>query len=196
MKTILAFSFLLFFSFSAFSFSVKPIPAADINKSKPTSETKQASEEDLTKEKIDKIDKMLNSMGMKGLKETMEESRDEEERIKQGTGCLKFINVVSKTKGLLRNLGLARQELYKARFRNSCDYGIEFKFVISFIDKDGFVFESHNSDVKEIGKNTTDQVTEEINFFPASDFKKIREVQFKIKEEMLLRPRVPKNLVQ
>ena len=195
MKIIFSFFFLILFSFSASSFSTKPKPIESENK-KEISDQKKPSEEELAKEKIKKIDNLLNSMGMKGIKETMQEAQDEEERIKLGAGCLKFINIASKKKGLLVNLGLMREELYKARFRNNCNYGIEFKFVISFIDKDGFVFQSHNSSVKEIGKNTIEEMTEEINFFPASNFGDIKEVQVKIKEEMLLRPSVPKNLVQ
>ena len=196
MRLFICLIFFIFTSTTSFSFGEKPVPVKEIEKTKSVSEKKQKSDQNSPVKKIEEIDKMLNSMGMKSMKQTMEEMNDEEDRRKKGAGCLKFINVVSKKKGLLRNLGLARNELYKARFRNHCDYGIEFKFEISFIDREDFVFETHSSKVKEIGKNTTDEVTEEVIFFPATDFKKIKKVQIKIVEEMLLRPSVPKNLVQ
>ena len=38
-----------------------------------------------------------------------------------------------------------------------------------------------------------DMATEEVMFFPSTDFKKIRQVEVKITSEILLRPRVPKE---
>jgi len=181
---------LIIFPFEVSSFGVKD-KSASTNKQKEI--TKQPTDEELMKRKIEKADKIMRGMGMKGLKQTLEEAQDEEDRIKMGRGCLKFINVTSKKKGLLRNLGIHRQELYKARFRNICDFGIGFNFTINFIDKDGYVFERHNSDQKEIGKNMVDMATEEVTFFPSTDFKKIRQVEVKITSEILLRPRVPKE---
>lgn len=188
-KFIIVFIFIIL-PINAYSFGEKAKPI-DPNEKKEVK--KQPTDQELKKRKIEKIDKMMRSVGMKGMKQTLEEIEDEKEREKKGRGCLKFINVTSKKKGLLRNLGMARDELYKARFRNSCDYGIEFNFTINFIDKDGYVFERHHSNRKEIGKNMVDMVTEEVMFFPSTDFKKIRQVEVKITTERLLRPRIPKE---
>lgn len=190
MKKLIIFFILITLPINAYSFSDKPKPV-DPNEKKEIK--KQPTDQELKKRKIERIDKTLRGFGMKGIKQTLEEEEDKKVREKKGRGCLKFINVTSKKKGLLRNFGMARDELYKARFRNSCDYGIEFYFTINFIDKDGYVFERFHSHRKEIGKNMVDMVTEEVMFFPSTDFKKIRQVEVKITKERLLRPRLPKE---
>ena len=187
-------SFLLCSAALSFDEKGKRISEEEYNKVQKKED--QPTDEELAKRKIERIDKTLNSIGMKGIKQTLEEERDKEERLKKGRGCLKFININSKKKSLLRNLGLAREELYKARFRNNCDFGVEFTFTILFYDKDGYVFEKHNSNTHVLFKNSVEEVTENVAFFPSTDFKKIRQVDIKIRDEALHRPRAPKEFTQ
>ena len=187
---------LLFLTSFAFSFDEKGKPISKEEYNKVQKKENQPTDEELIKKKIKRVDKIFNSIGMKGIKQTLEEARDEEERLKKGRGCLKFININSKKKSLLRNLGLVREELYKARFRNNCDFGVEFNFTILFYDKDGYIFEKYNSSQHVLSKKSVEEVTEEVAFVPSTDFKKIRQIDIKIKNEALHRPRVSKELTQ
>ena len=197
MKKVLFFICLILLPLEAYSFGEKPFEDPKVEKKEELKKIEPKKNEKIMSdaEKEKKAREILRK-GTQDKQSLYRKNADMEKSRSEARGCLRFLNVSSKKKSLLMNLGIYREELYKSRFRNSCDFGIQFNYQIIFIDKDNFDFQKVNHYSAEIGKNMVDEVTKAVIFSPITDFNKIKQVQIKILDEKILRPRVPKELVQ
>ena len=198
MRKVLFFICLIILPINAYSFGEKGVEVPNIEKKE---KLKKSDIKKIEKKKISDVEKEQKAReilrkGSQDKQSIYKDKDDLKKSRKEARGCLRFINVNSKKKSLLMNMGLFREELYKSRFRNTCDFGIQFSYQIVFLDKDNFEFQKEKHWNAEIGKNMVDEATLKVMFSPISDFKKVKRVQVKIFDEKILRPRVPKEFVQ
>ena len=196
MRIVLFFVCLILLPLDAYAFGDKVIEVPKSEKKEAAKKTEPKKDKKMSDAEREKKAREILRKGSQDKQSIYKKKSDMKKSRSEARGCLRFINVNSKKKSLLMNMGIYREELYKTRFRNSCDFGVQFDYQIVFIDKDNFEFQKANHYDAEIGKNMVDEVTKNVMFSPITDFKKIRQVQIKILDEKILRPRVPKELVQ
>lgn len=196
MRKVLFFVCLILLPIDVYAFGEKVIEVPKTEKKEAPKKTEPKKDKKMSDAEREKKAREILRKGSQDKQSIYKKESNMKKSRSEARGCLRFINVNSKKKSLLMNMGIYREELYKTRFRNSCDFGVQFDYQIVFIDKDNFEFQKANHYDAEIGKNMVDEVTKNVMFSPITDFKKIRQVQIKILDEKILRPRVPKELVQ